>query len=164
MRDLKILTCRVLLYTVLRSFWSNFQIHESGTWNQNTLALTLCVLLVWIFPKWAFGRVLWKVLVEHCYRNTSIMTILDYILQKCKSCFLMGLILYLKKIKKKDQPIIYQAPIPLTIFWSNLKFDRNLQCSHLIYTPRIKTKFCTCHDSYTVVTCTKFCCDPSSTF
>ena len=46
-----------------------------------------------------------------------------------------------------------------TIFWSNSKFDQNLQCSGLKCYLLIITKFCTCHDSYTVVTCAKFCCD-----
>ena len=37
----------------------------------------------------------------------------------------------------------HQAPVPLTIFRSNSKFDQNLQCSL-----PITTKFCTSHDSY----------------
>ena len=52
-----------------------------------------------------------------------------------------------------------QAPVPLTIFRSNSKFDQHLQCSGLKYPPPITTKFSTRHDSYTVVTCAKFHCD-----
>ena len=53
------------------------------------------------------------------------------------------------------------APVPLTIFRSNSKFDQNLQCSGLKCTLLITIimKFCTRHDSVTVVTCAKFCCD-----
>ena len=51
-----------------------------------------------------------------------------------------------------------QAPVPLTIFRSNLKFKQNLQCPDLIYTLPITKKFCTHHDSYTVVMCAKFRC------
>ena len=56
------------------------------------------------------------------------------------------------------------APIPPTMFQSNDKFDQNLQCSGLKYTLLITTKFCTCHDSHTVVTCTKFCCNRLNIF
>ena len=58
----------------------------------------------------------------------------------------------------------YQAPVPLKIFRSNSKFDQNLQCSGLKCTPPITTKFCTRHDSVTVVTHAKFCCDRLSIF
>ena len=37
----------------------------------------------------------------------------------------------------------------------NLKFDQILECSVLEYAQPITTKFCTRHDSYTVVTCAK---------
>ena len=39
-----------------------------------------------------------------------------------------------------------------------------MQCSGLKCTQRIATKFCTCHDSYTVVMCAKFRCDRLSIF
>ena len=56
------------------------------------------------------------------------------------------------------------APVPLTIFRSNSKFDQNLQCcSSKCHLP-ITTKFCTRHDSVTVVTCAKFHCDRLSMF
>ena len=55
-------------------------------------------------------------------------------------------------------------PVPLTIFRSNLKFDQTLQCSGFKCTLLITTKFCTRHDSVTVVTCAKFCCDQLSIF
>ena len=57
-----------------------------------------------------------------------------------------------------------QAPVPLTIFRSNSKFDQNLKCPGLKYTLPITTKFCTRHDSVTVVTCAKFRCDWLSLF
>ena len=56
------------------------------------------------------------------------------------------------------------APVPLTIFRSNLKFDQNLECSSLKCVLPITTKFCTLHDSVTVVTCAKFHCDRLSIF
>ena len=52
-----------------------------------------------------------------------------------------------------------QAPVPITIIQLNQRFDQNLQCSGLRYTLPITMKFCTCHDSVTVVTCAKFSCD-----
>ena len=64
---------------------------------------------------------------------------------------------YLKGSRTLDV-INHLAPVPLTVFRSNSKFDQNLQCSDLKYTLPITTKFCTRHDSYTVVTCAKFCC------
>ena len=57
-----------------------------------------------------------------------------------------------------------QAPVPLTIFRSNSKFNQNLQCSGLKYILPITTKFCTRHDSYTVVTCARFRCDRFNIF
>ena len=55
-----------------------------------------------------------------------------------------------------------QAPVPLTVFRSNLEFDQNLECSRLKYAQPITRKFCTHHDSYryTVETCAKFRSDP----
>ena len=44
------------------------------------------------------------------------------------------------------------------------KFDQNLQCYSLKCTLLITTKFCTCHNCVTVVTCAKCCCDGSSIF
>ena len=57
-----------------------------------------------------------------------------------------------------------QAPVPLTVSRSNLKFDKNLECSRLKFEQPITPKFCTRHESYTVVTCAKFLCDWKSTF
>ena len=51
-----------------------------------------------------------------------------------------------------------QAPVRLTIFRSNSKFDQNWERSSFKYTWPITTKFCTRHDSDTVVTCAKFRC------
>ena len=56
------------------------------------------------------------------------------------------------------------APVPLTVFRLNSKFDKNLECANWKYAQPIARKFCTRHDSYTVVTCAKFCCDRQSTF
>ena len=52
-----------------------------------------------------------------------------------------------------------QAPVPLSIFRSNSKFDENSECSSFEYTRPITTIFCTRHDSGTVVTCAKYRCD-----
>ena len=57
-----------------------------------------------------------------------------------------------------------QAPVPLTTFLLNSKFDQNLQSSSLKYTLLITTKFCTRHDSYTVMMCAKFYCDQLNIF
>ena len=52
-----------------------------------------------------------------------------------------------------------QAPVRLTLFRSNSKFDQNLEHCSLKHRQSITTKFCTRHDSHTVVTCPKFRCD-----
>ena len=57
-----------------------------------------------------------------------------------------------------------QAPVPLSIFRSNSKFDENSKHSSVQYTRPITTIFCTRHDSVTVVTCAKYRCDRSSIF
>ena len=51
------------------------------------------------------------------------------------------------------------APVPLSIFRSNSKFDENSERSSFEYTRPITTIFCTRHDSETVVTCAKYLCD-----
>ena len=51
------------------------------------------------------------------------------------------------------------APVPLSIFRSNSKFDENSERSSFEYTGPITTIFCTRHDSGTVVTCAKYRCD-----
>ena len=56
------------------------------------------------------------------------------------------------------------APVPLSIFRSNSKFDENSKHSSVKYTRPITTICCTHHDSVTVVTCTKYRCDRSSIF
>ena len=56
------------------------------------------------------------------------------------------------------------APVPLSIFRSNSKFDENSKHSNVKYTLPITTIFCTCHDSVTVVTCAKYRCDRSRIF
>ena len=53
-----------------------------------------------------------------------------------------------------------QAPVPLSIFRSNSKFDETSECSSFEYTRPITAIFCTRHDSDTVVTCAKYSCDP----
>ena len=53
----------------------------------------------------------------------------------------------------------YLAPVPLSIFRSNSKFDENSERSSFEYTRPITTIFCTRHDSDTVVTCAKYRCD-----
>ena len=64
----------------------------------------------------------------------------------------------------RKMPFRNLAPVPLTIFRSNSKFDQNLQWSGLKCNLPITTKLCTRDDSYTVVTCAKFCCDRFSIF
>ena len=56
------------------------------------------------------------------------------------------------------------APVPLSIFRSNSKFDENSECSSFEYTRPITTIFCTRHDSDTVVTCAKYRCDRPRVF
>ena len=56
------------------------------------------------------------------------------------------------------------APVPLSIFRSNSKFDENSKHSSVKYTLPITTIFCTRHDSVTVVTCAKYRCDRSRIF
>ena len=56
------------------------------------------------------------------------------------------------------------APVPLSIFRSNSKFDENSERSSFEYTGPITTIFCTRHDSGTVVTCAKYRCDRSNIF
>ena len=57
-----------------------------------------------------------------------------------------------------------QAPVPLSIFRSNSKFDENSKHSSVRYTRPVTTIFCTRHDSVTVVTCAQFRCDRLSIF
>ena len=54
---------------------------------------------------------------------------------------------------------LHLAPVPLSIFRSNSKFDENSECSGFEYTRPITMIFCTRHDSDTVVTCAKYRCD-----
>ena len=58
----------------------------------------------------------------------------------------------------------HQAPVPLSIFRSNSKFDENSKHSSVKYTRPITTMFCTRHDSVTVVTCATYRCDRSNIF
>ena len=51
------------------------------------------------------------------------------------------------------------APVPLSIFRTNSKFDENSERSSFKYVRPIITIFCTRHDSDTVVTCAKYRCD-----
>ena len=54
---------------------------------------------------------------------------------------------------------LYQAPVPLSIFRSNSKFDENSERSSFEYIGPITMIFCTRHDSDTVATCAKYRCD-----
>ena len=58
----------------------------------------------------------------------------------------------------------FLAPVPLSIFRSNSKFDEKSKHSSVKYTRPITAIFCTRHDSVTVVTCAKYRCDRSSIF
>ena len=64
----------------------------------------------------------------------------------------------------KSHDMMDQAPVPLSIFRSNSKFDENSKHSSVKYTRPITTIFCTRHDSVTVVTCAKYRCDRSCIF
>ena len=72
--------------------------------------------------------------------------------------------LAVKLMRCELQVLHIQAPVPLTGFRSNSKFDQNLWCSSLKKALPITTKLCTCHDSVTVVTCAKYHCDRLRTF
>ena len=61
-------------------------------------------------------------------------------------------------------PELGQAPVLLSIFRSNSKFDENSKHSSVKYTQPIATIFCTRHDSVTVLTCAKYRCDRSNIF
>ena len=67
-------------------------------------------------------------------------------------------------IQNPNARICRQAPFPLMVFRSNSKFDQNFEYSSLKYAQSIITKLCTRHDSDTVVTCAKCCCDRWSIF
>ena len=56
------------------------------------------------------------------------------------------------------------APVPLSIFRSNSKFDENSERSSFKSVRPITTIFCTRHDSDTVVTCAKYRCDQPRIF
>ena len=57
-----------------------------------------------------------------------------------------------------------QAPVQLTVCWSNSKFDKILQYSSSKCSLPITTNFCTYHNSVTDMTCARFRCDRLSTF
>ena len=66
---------------------------------------------------------------------------------------------YTMKLIPSTFDINVLAPVPLSIFQSNSKFDENSERSSFRYTQAITTIFCTRHDSDTVVTCAKYRCD-----
>ena len=72
------------------------------------------------------------------------------------------------KVSNWNHLVLYMcnvlAPVPLSIFRSNSKFDENSKHSSVTYTQPITAIFCTRHDSATVVTCAKYRCDRSSIF
>ena len=45
----------------------------------------------------------------------------------------------------------------LMLFHSKFKFNDNFVCCSSVPGHQIATKFCTCHDSYAVMSCAKFC-------
>ena len=73
----------------------------------------------------------------------------------CFSCWYLHIILQTRRVHMIGD----LAPVPLSIFRSNSKFDENKECSSFKYTRPITTIFCTRHDSDTVVTCAKYRCD-----
>ena len=76
----------------------------------------------------------------------------------CIAIYILEHSLYCPQSSIADK-ILAQAPVPLTIFRSNSKFDKNWERSDLNNAQLITTQFCTLHDSYTVVACAKFRCD-----
>ena len=68
------------------------------------------------------------------------------------------------KIHSVNACMHYLAPVPLSIFRSNSKFDENSERSSFEYTRPITTIFCTRHDSDTVVACAKYSCDRARIF
>ena len=67
---------------------------------------------------------------------------------------LTGIILQFCRFSQKLIILIIHvtlAPVPLSIFRSNSKFDENSECSSFEYTRLITMIFCTRHDSDTVV-------------
>ena len=79
-------------------------------------------------------------------------------------CWPRGEVTYLLTSAKTPLRQTAHAPVPLSIFRSNSKFDENSKHSSVKYTRPITTIFCTRHDSVTVVTCAKYRCDRSSIF
>ena len=83
---------------------------------------------------------------------------------KTASLYWIGTLMIFPGLSCPSPQNLSQAPVPVTLFRLNLKFNKKLKCSSLKCAQLITTKFCTHHDSYTVVMCAKFCCVRSSTF
>ena len=62
-------------------------------------------------------------------------------------------------VENATATMLLQAPVPLSIFRSNSKFDEKSERSSFKYIRPMTTIFCTRHDSDTVVTCAKYRCD-----
>ena len=103
-----------------------------------------------------------------CWRTMCIIHCTDVIMSAMASQITSVSIFCLKVCsgadQRKHQSSASLGPVPLTIFRSNSKFDQNLQCSSLKFILPSSTRFCTRHDSYTVVTCAKFHCDLLNVF
>ena len=72
-----------------------------------------------------------------------------------------GLFNSLPRLTTKGTPkhIKGQRPVSLNIFASNWNLIKTSPCCNSIAGQQIATNFCTCHDSRSVVSCTKFCSD-----
>ena len=125
--------------TSWRQPWRIYKIHPSGTiWRHRywpSLMLTPSPYLANSTLGTKFGEIWIKILIFSIPQNSFENV--------CKTAVIFT----------------NQAFVPLTIFRSNSKFDQKLSCSGSKCTLPITTKFCTRHDSVTVVTCAKFRCD-----
>ena len=103
-----------------------------------------------IFPVEIFSQVLFT-------QNIPTFTSIHEIIEVLWICFRLTNVIY------KHSPVhsytTVLAPVPLSIFRSNSKFDENSERSSFKYIRPITTIFCTRHDSDTVVTCAKYRCD-----
>ena len=145
-------------------------------WQQgNELFVPTCAETAQLFKRPWSGRHsegsvsnIWLSCLRNDIRNVSAKFVVNRIgsskgnMQNCST-----------KIRCKERKRVFRAwpkvksdlaPVPLTIFRSNSKFDQNLQHSGIKCPLPITTKFCTYHDSITVAACEKFCGDRLNIF
>ena len=86
----------------------------------------------WTNCKQSFKMQLWRFVCSECFWRKSMLWFNLTVLHRASACLTKDIL---------------------------IKFDQNLEYSGLKCAQPIKMKFCSCQDSYTVVTCAKFCCD-----